>query len=89
MRSLFAFLLGLFTCLASQPSAEPVVIVDVELVLLADASRSIDNQEINLQRLGYAGALTHRDVLRSRRVRACSSFLFDAMRAHGHMFQGT
>ncbi len=37
--------------------------VDVELVLLADASRSIDRQEIMLQRRGYARALTHPDVL--------------------------
>jgi DNA-binding transcriptional LysR family regulator len=32
--------------------------------------------------------LTHRDVLRSRRVRACSNFLFEAVRARSHMFQG-
>ena len=37
--------------------------VDVELVLLADASGSIDDAEILFQRQGYARALTHRDVL--------------------------
>ncbi len=37
--------------------------VDVELVLLADASNSIDEAEIRFQRSGYATALTHRDVL--------------------------
>ena len=37
--------------------------VDLELVLLADASRSIDDGEIRLQRQGYAAAITHPDVL--------------------------
>ena len=37
--------------------------VDLELVLLADASRSIDNAEILFQRQGYADAITHPDVL--------------------------
>ncbi len=41
-------------------AAEPV---DLELVLLADASRSIDDGEIRLQRRGYAAAITHPDVL--------------------------
>ncbi|MDO9640072.1 MAG: DUF1194 domain-containing protein [Pseudotabrizicola sp.] len=37
--------------------------VDLELVLLADASGSIDQEEIDFQRQGYASALTHPDVL--------------------------
>jgi hypothetical protein len=37
--------------------------VDLELVLLADASRSIDNAEIRFQRQGYASAITHPEVL--------------------------
>ncbi len=37
--------------------------VDVELVLLADASQSIDDKEIALQRQGYATALQSRNVL--------------------------
>lgn len=37
--------------------------VDLELVLLADASRSIDDGEIQFQRQNYAEALTHPDVL--------------------------
>ena len=37
--------------------------VDLELVLLADASRSIDDGEILFQRQGYAAAITHPDVL--------------------------
>jgi hypothetical protein len=39
--------------------AEPV---DLELVLLADASGSIDNNEIRFQRQGYAEAMAHREV---------------------------
>ena len=37
--------------------------VDLELVLLADASRSIDDEEIMFQREGYALSITHPDVL--------------------------
>lgn len=37
--------------------------VDLELVLLADASRSIDDAEIRFQREGYATAITHPEVL--------------------------
>lgn len=39
--------------------------VDLELVLLADASGSIDDGEIMLQRRGYAEAIVHQDVLRA------------------------
>ena len=37
--------------------------VDLELVLLADATGSIDDEEIRFQRQGYADALTSADVL--------------------------
>jgi hypothetical protein len=37
--------------------------VDLELVLLADASGSIDDAEIRFQRRGYAEAITHPEVL--------------------------
>ena len=37
--------------------------VDLELVLLADASGSIDDAEIQFQRLGYATAITHPQVI--------------------------
>lgn len=37
--------------------------VDLELVLLADGSRSIDDAEIRFQREGYAKAITHPDVI--------------------------
>lgn len=41
--------------------------VDLELVLLADASLSIDDAEIRFQREGYATALTHPQVLNAIR----------------------
>ncbi len=46
--------------LSAAASAEEV---DLELVLLADATGSIDNNEIRFQRQGYAEALTDPDVL--------------------------
>lgn len=43
--------------------AGAVEAVDLELVLAADGSGSIDDQEFRLQREGYAAAITHPDVL--------------------------
>ena len=54
-----ALMLGL--CLAD--GAARAESVDLELVLLADASGSIDDQEIRFQRQGYASAITHPAVL--------------------------
>jgi hypothetical protein len=51
---------------AANPSpvaAQRAPSVDLELVLLADASGSIDNAEIRFQRQGYAAAITHPEVL--------------------------
>lgn len=45
------------------PGAASAERVDLELVLLADASGSIDNAEIRFQREGYATAITHPQVL--------------------------
>jgi len=47
----------------SAHAAGDKTIVDLELVLMADASGSIDHDEILFQRQGYASAITHRDVL--------------------------
>jgi Protein of unknown function (DUF1194) len=55
-------ILGLLALAAGEAAAESV---DLELVLLADASRSIDDGEIRLQRQGYAAAITHPEVLRA------------------------
>src|SRR5262245_3147901 len=46
--------------LAAPAAADPV---DLELVLMADASGSIDAGEIRFQRQGYADALASEDVL--------------------------
>jgi Protein of unknown function (DUF1194) len=48
---------------APQAGAQKAESVDLELVLLADASGSIDTAEIRFQRQGYAAAITHPDVL--------------------------
>lgn len=53
-------LVPLLVVLASPISAQEV---DLELVLLADASGSITQAEIDFQREGYAAAITHPDVL--------------------------
>lgn len=42
--------------------------VDLELVLLADASGSIDEEEIRFQRENYAAALAHPEILNAIRV---------------------
>ena len=60
MRQLIAPALFLTGMLAAPAAAETV---DLELVLLADASRSIDDAEIRFQRQGYAAAITHPEVL--------------------------
>ena len=44
-------------------AAQPVERVDLELVLLADATGSIDDTEILLQRQGYAEAMVDPQVL--------------------------
>ncbi len=57
MRALFlSFCLLLATPVAAQDT-------DLELVLLADASGSIDQREIDFQRQGYAQAITDPEVL--------------------------
>ena len=61
MRRIGLALLLLMGALESQAGAQTRV--DLELVLLADASRSIDDGEIRFQRQGYAAAITHPDVL--------------------------
>jgi hypothetical protein len=60
MRQLIASALFTIGMLAAPAVAETV---DLEGVLLADASRSIDDAEIRFQRQGYAAAITHPDVL--------------------------
>ena len=52
------FGLFLLTALALAPAPAAATEVALELVLLADASGSIDNDEIRFQRRGYAEAIT-------------------------------
>ncbi len=55
--------LGVIATLICGAAAAAAERVDLELVLLADASRSIDDGEIRHQREGYAAALRHPEVL--------------------------
>ncbi len=49
--------------LSAAPAAAEQVFVDVELVLAVDVSRSMSPRELEIQRRGYAAALTSRDVI--------------------------
>ncbi len=49
-------------CAAPAAAAEPV---DIALVLVTDVSRSIDDSEFELEKNGYAAALTDRDVIQA------------------------
>ena len=57
----FACLLGVM----AQPVTARAETVDLLLVLAADVSRSVDEEEFNLQRKGYAQAMTDPRVLRA------------------------
>ncbi len=60
------FLLFLLMLLPSALQAQDIE-VDVELFLAVDVSRSMTEEELDIQRLGYAEALTSPDVLRAIR----------------------
>jgi hypothetical protein len=63
MRWLLAVSLLIFFARAAPVQAgEPV---DVALVLVTDVSRSIDDSEFELEKKGYASALTDRDVIQA------------------------
>jgi len=61
MRHLLALVVVLLGFVAVRPAVAEDV--DVELVLLADATGSIDEGELRFQREGYAAALTHPSVI--------------------------
>lgn len=64
MRAVFAVVLSLLVALAGwSAQAQKLEEVDLELVLLADSSGSIDADELLLQRQGYMDALRHPQVL--------------------------
>ncbi len=58
-----AFAFGLFFVVGYAPPSNATETVDLELVLLADATGSIDDAEILFQRSGYAQAITHPQVI--------------------------
>lgn len=63
LRSVLRFIVGSFVCMATFAAPLAAEEVDLELVLLADASGSIDEGELRLQREGYAAAIAHPSVL--------------------------
>jgi hypothetical protein len=57
-------LLTILMLLATAPRGyAALVVVDLELILAVDVSRSIDDDEYNLQKQGYADAFSHPAVL--------------------------
>lgn len=58
-------LLGLLLCPLCRTPAEAAERVDLLLVLAADVSRSIDADKYDLQRKGYAAAMSDPEVLRA------------------------
>ncbi len=62
---LAALVLPLLTAAALAQAPAPETAVDAEIVLAVDASRSMDLQEFDVQRQGYAAALRHPDLMRA------------------------
>ena len=62
-RRIIAAALVCMAAIAGIGSAARAETVDLLLVLAADVSRSIDDEEFNLQRKGYANAITDPEVL--------------------------
>ena len=63
MRWFGMMIVALGLALAPAGARAETVEVDLELVLLADSSGSIDDAEIRFQRQGYAQAIQHPQVL--------------------------
>lgn len=62
-----ALLMGL-SSLQARPIAAPNNEVDVELILAVDTSRSMDYEEVEIQRDGYIAALQHPDFINAVRM---------------------
>lgn len=54
---------ALASCVPAQAQVQEPIAVDLELVFAADGSGSIDDDELKLQRQGYAEAIVHPRVL--------------------------
>jgi len=65
VRLLVVMLVSAFAVTLTTPQARAQAAVDLKLVLLADASTSIDQTELMFRRQGYASALVHRQVLKA------------------------
>lgn len=61
-------LIGVLAALGLGASVASAETVDLQLVLAADVSISVDNQEFELQRQGYAAAITSEQVLSAIRA---------------------
>src|SRR5260221_11547751 len=68
---------------SSPPSAAKSVPVDLELVLAVDVSRSIDADEFDLQRQGYARAITNQSVLSAIQTGAIGSIAITHVQMSG------
>lgn len=69
------FRLFILSCLLLLPVSAPAraKVVDLLLVLAVDISRSVDAEEFDMQRQGYAQALTHPEVITAIRSGAVGS----------------
>jgi hypothetical protein len=63
MCSAVAALIAVLALLTSRPTAAAPNEVDLELVLAVDVSRSMDFEELDLQREGYVAAFRHPEVI--------------------------
>jgi hypothetical protein len=63
LQRLLTFVVGFALCFTTVGTLKAAEEVDLELVLLADASGSIDEAELRFQRDGYAAAITHPSVM--------------------------
>ncbi len=70
MRNFVGLLLVLIAAALAPVPLGAAEAVDLELVLAVDVSRSIDEREFDLQRRGYALALTHPTVMQAIRATA-------------------
>ncbi len=80
-------LLVLIVALLAPACLGAIEAVDLELVLAVDVSRSIDDREFELQRRGYAQALTHPTVLQAIHATATQRIAVTFVEWSGSDFQ--
>jgi hypothetical protein len=79
--------LAVALALVSPMSATAQEKVDLELILMADGSGSIDEEEFLLQRRGYARALRHPRVIKAIRSGALGRIALTYVEWSGHFLQ--